>query len=90
MKKWQQMFAPEPPDDALALLRSELGRNPDAAAALEAFLFAQWLCLQSRARLELNPEMKRVYLAAADTLADLAGTVFQPERARTTNGVLHL
>lgn len=87
---WQQMFAPSQSNDELTELRAELSHNTACYNALQAFLHAEWLKLNAKARLELNPTLRAEYQQSANTLAELAGIIYAPRKPKTTESKLML
>lgn len=75
---WQQMFSPTSGASSLTELRHTLAHNVHFAQQLEAFIYAEWCELNTKARIELNAQMRTEYQHAAYALAELAGKLFRP------------
>lgn len=81
---WVQMCSPTSPNDELTELRFSLSHNEHIQAELERFLHAQWCYLNSKARKELDAEMRMEYQHAAHAIAELSGMLFSPDKPNTT------
>lgn len=77
---WVQMCSPTNPVDELAELRFSLSHNEKIKDELELFLHAQWCYLNSKARKELDEDMRKEYQHSAHTIAELAGMIFSPDK----------
>jgi len=87
---WVRMCSPNQPDDELTELRFSLSHNEHIKQELENFLYAQWLYLNSKARMELDDAMRKEYQHAAHTIAELTGLIFRPDKPETTTKILPL
>lgn len=85
---WVQMCSPNQPTDELAELRFSLSHNESIKGELERFLHAQWCYFHSKARMELDDAMRKEYLHAANTLAELTGMIFRPDKPKQTTETL--
>ncbi|QLB20074.1 hypothetical protein A6B43_00235 [Vespertiliibacter pulmonis] len=81
---WVQMCLPNYPDDELRELRFELSQNEHLKTVLEQFLHSQWCYWNSKARTELNEEMRKEYQHSAHTIAELTGLIFRPDKPQQT------
>lgn len=81
---WVQMCSPTSPKDELAELRFSLSNSPHIGQELEQFLHAQWCYLQSKARKELDVDMRNEYHHSANAIAELAGMLFSPDKPKPT------
>lgn len=87
---WVQMCSPISPIDELTELRFSLSHNEQLKAELERFLHAQWCYLISKARMELDDDMRNTYQQSANAIAELTGMLFSPDKPKPTTEALPL
>lgn len=79
---WKQMFSPTSSYFELTELRHRLSTDDHSSYLLQAFLYSEWLSYHTKARTELNPDMRQAYLHYAHALAELAGKLFREEEPK--------
>ncbi|VEH67275.1 Uncharacterised protein [Rodentibacter pneumotropicus] len=84
---WVQMCSPTSLDE-LTELRISLSHNEQIKSELERFLHAQWCVLNSKARKELDEDIRMEYQHAAHTIAEISGMIFRPDKPIQTTGTL--
>lgn len=84
---WVQMCSPTSSEE-LTELRISLSHNEQLKSVLERFLHAQWCVLNSKARKELNEDIRMEYQHAAHTIAEISGMIFGPDKPIQTTGTL--
>ncbi|OOF53873.1 hypothetical protein [Rodentibacter genomosp. 2] len=85
---WVQMCSPTGSQEELTELRISLSHNEQIKSELERFLHAQWCVLNSKARKELDEDIRGEYQQAAHAVAEITGMIFSPDRPKPTTGTL--
>lgn len=84
---WVQMCSPTSSDE-LTELRISLSHNEQLKAELERFLHAQWCVLNSKARKELDEDIRKEYQHSAHAIAEITGMIFGPDKPKQTTEAL--
>lgn len=81
--KWQQLYQPSSREELIEL-RAMLAQHEGFSIGLEAFLCAEVQLMNTKARRELNTQLRTEYQHAAHTLTELLGKLFAPIPQPTT------
>lgn len=84
---WVQMCSPTSSNE-LTELRISLSHNEQLKAELERFLHAQWCVLNSKARKELDEDIRKEYQHSAHAIAEITGMIFGPDKHKQTTETL--
>ncbi len=84
---WVQMCSPTSSNE-LTELRISLSHNEQLKAELERFLHAQWCVLNSKARKELDEDIRKEYQHSAHAIAEITGMIFGPDKPKQTTETL--
>lgn len=76
---WKVMFSPNSSQPELSELRHLLSTNDQFNHSLQAFLYSEWAVYNTKARTELNPELRLEYRHYANALAEIVGKLCREE-----------
>ena len=81
---WKQMFSPTSSNPELTEIRHRLSTDDNLSYLLQAFFYSEWLVYHTKARTELNHELRQEYLHYAHSIAELTGKLFRETEPQQT------